>query len=94
VGVVLAACTPLGAGQPPAQVRERFAACHAGDVVVSAITRAELEFGVACSPEAWTRNQAAWVSLLEDIQAVLVTNKESDFLAFPGLFVENWVNAP
>ena len=33
----------------PEQVRERFAACFVGDVVISAITLAELEFGVACS---------------------------------------------
>lgn len=116
----------------PAQVRERFAACYVGDVVISAITLAELEFGVACSPEAQARNQAALAGLLEDIQVapfeaaaaraygplraqhrernrnaldkliaahamalqmVLVTNNESDFLAFPGLVVENWVNA-
>jgi tRNA(fMet)-specific endonuclease VapC len=116
----------------PAQVRERFAACYVGDVVISAITLAELEFGIACSPEARARNQAALAGLLEDIQVapfeaaaaraygplraqhrernrnaldkliaahamalqmVLVTNNESDFLAFPGLVVENWVNA-
>ena len=116
----------------PAEVRERFAACYVGDVVLSAITLAELEYGVACSGEAQARNQAALSSLLEDItvaafetgtaraygpsraqhrernrhaldkliaahalalQVVLVTNNESDFLAFPGLRVENWVNA-
>ena len=32
----------------PEQVRERFAVCFVGDVVISAITLAELEFGVAC----------------------------------------------
>lgn len=124
-------CIYLMKHQPP-QVRERFAACYVGDVVISAITLAELEFGVACSPEAQARNQAALASLLEDIQVapfeaaaaraygplraqhrernrnaldkliaahamalqvVLVTNKESDFLAFPGLVVENWVNS-
>ncbi|MBV5295265.1 MAG: type II toxin-antitoxin system VapC family toxin [Curvibacter lanceolatus] len=124
-------CVYLMKHQPP-QVRERFAACYVGDVVISAITLAELEFGVACSPEAQARNQAALASLLEDIQVapfeaaaaraygplraqhrernrnaldkliaahamalqvVLVTNNESDFLAFPGLVVENWVNS-
>ncbi len=124
-------CIYLMKHQPP-QVRERFAACYVGDVVISAITLAELEFGVACSPEAQARNQAALASLLEDIQVapfeaaaaraygpllaqhrernrnaldkliaahamalqvVLVTNNESDFLAFPGLVVENWVNS-
>lgn len=124
-------CIYLMKHQPP-QVRERFAACYVGDVVISAITLAELEFGIACSPEAQARNQAALAGLLEDIQVapfdaaaaraygplraqhrernrnaldkliaahamalqmVLVTNNESDFLAFPGLVVENWVNA-
>ena len=124
-------CVYLMKHQPP-QVRERFAACYVGDVVISAITLAELEFGVACSPEAQARNQAALANLLEDIQVapfeaaaaraygplraqhhernrnaldkliaahamalqvVLVTNNESDFLAFPGLVVENWVNS-
>jgi tRNA(fMet)-specific endonuclease VapC len=32
--------------QPP-QVRSRFTECFVGDVVISAITLAELEFGVA-----------------------------------------------
>ncbi|WP_027477076.1 type II toxin-antitoxin system VapC family toxin [Curvibacter gracilis] len=124
-------CIYLMKHQPP-QVRERFAACYVGDVVISAITLAELEFGIACSPEAQARNQAALAGLLEDIQVapfdaaaaraygplraqhrernrnaldkliaaqamalqmVLVTNNESDFLAFPGLVVENWVSA-
>ena len=35
----------------PAQVAKRFAACYVGDVVMSAITFAELEFGVAASPD-------------------------------------------
>ena len=51
----------------PQQVRARFAECFVGDVVISAITLAELEFGVACSGESQTRNQAALDSLLEDI---------------------------
>ena len=52
--------------QPP-QVRARFAQCFVGDVVISAITLAELEFGVACSGDAAVHNQAALDSLLEDI---------------------------
>lgn len=51
----------------PAEVRERFAQCYVGDVVISAITLAELEFGVANSGKARARNQTALDSLLEDI---------------------------
>ncbi|MEY3503188.1 MAG: hypothetical protein RL763_1256, partial [Pseudomonadota bacterium] len=40
-------CIYLMKHQPP-EVRERFAACFVGDVVISAITLAELEFGLAC----------------------------------------------
>jgi tRNA(fMet)-specific endonuclease VapC len=59
-------CIYLMKHQPP-QVRERFAECFVGDVVISAITLAELEFGVACSGESLPRNRAALDSLLEDI---------------------------
>jgi tRNA(fMet)-specific endonuclease VapC len=41
-------CIYLMKHQPP-EVRERFAACFVGDVVISAVTLAELEFGIACS---------------------------------------------
>ncbi|MBK8973503.1 MAG: PIN domain-containing protein [Hahellaceae bacterium] len=33
----------------PAEVAERFAQCYVGDVVMSAVTYAELEYGVAAS---------------------------------------------
>ncbi|MFM6999981.1 MAG: type II toxin-antitoxin system VapC family toxin [Limnohabitans sp.] len=59
-------CIYLMKHQPP-QVRARFAECFVGDVVISAITLAELEFGVACSGESKDRNQAALDGLLEDI---------------------------
>jgi len=39
-------CIYLIKNQPP-QVARRFAACRAGDVVMSAITFAELDYGVA-----------------------------------------------
>ena len=52
--------------QPP-QVRSRFAECFVGDVVVSAVTFAELEFGVVCSGKSQARNQVLLNSLLEDI---------------------------
>ncbi len=123
-------CIYLMKHQPP-QVRARFAECFVGDVVISAITLAELEFGVACSGEARGRNQAMLDSLIEDIpvapfesraarsygplqaanrdrnrdaldkliashalsmDAILVTNKEADFVGYAGLKVENWVS--
>ena len=59
-------CIYLMKHQPP-QVRARFAECYVGDVVISAITLAELEFGVARSGDAAMHNQAVLDSLLEDI---------------------------
>lgn len=59
-------CTHPMKHQPP-QVRARFAECFVGDVVISAITLAELEFGVARSGQAQAHNQAILDSLLEDI---------------------------
>ena len=59
-------CITLMKHQPP-QARARFAECFVGDVVISAITLAELEFGVARSGEARDRNQTQLTSLLEDI---------------------------
>ena len=125
-------CIYLMKHQPP-EVRERFAACFVGDVVISAVTLAELEFGIARSSVALqAANRTALDSLLEDIlvepfeakaaraygpiRAVykdrnrdamdkliashaialgvpLVTNNEADFVNYPGLVVENWVNS-
>lgn len=60
-------CIYLMKHQPP-EVRERFAACFVGDVVISAVTLAELEFGIACSSLAvQAANRSALESLLEDI---------------------------
>lgn len=59
-------CIYLMKHQPP-QVRARFAECFVGDVVISAITLAELEFGVACSGDKQAHNQSALDSLLEDL---------------------------
>jgi tRNA(fMet)-specific endonuclease VapC len=59
-------CIYLMKHQPP-HVRARFAECYVGEVVISAITLAELEFGVACSGESQTRHQVLLGSLLEDI---------------------------
>ena len=52
----------------PPEVGERFAQCFVGDVVISAVTLAELEFGIACSSTAAQEtNRATLESLLEDI---------------------------
>jgi tRNA(fMet)-specific endonuclease VapC len=60
-------CIYLMKHQPP-EVRERFASCFVGDVVISAVTLAELEFGIARSSLAvQAANRAALASLLEDI---------------------------
>ena len=52
--------------QQPEVVARRFAQCHVGDVVMSAITYAELEYGVAVavSPE---RERINLANLIEDI---------------------------
>jgi tRNA(fMet)-specific endonuclease VapC len=117
----------------PREVRARFEECFVGDVVISAVTLAELEFGIACSSEsAQAANRSALDGLLEDIliapfeaqaaraygpiqaaykdrnrgaldkliashasslNVALVTNNEADFVNYPGLVVENWVNS-
>ena len=61
-------CIYLMKNQPEV-VAQRFAQCYVGDVVMSSITYAELEYGVAASanPEQERINLA---SLVEDIQVV------------------------
>ena len=60
-------CIYLMKHQPP-QVRARFDACFVGEVVISATTLAELEFGIACClPASQADNRLALDSLLEDI---------------------------
>ena len=115
----------------PIEVAERFARCFVGDVVISSITLAELEYGVVCSGDAELSNRAALAGFLDDVpvvpfgadaaraygparfaarerkrdafdkliaahatalNVVLVTNNEADFLAYPGLRVENWLD--
>lgn len=53
----------------PAAVERRFAACHVGDVVMSAITFAELEYGVCVSADP-ARDRATLASLIADIPVV------------------------
>ena len=59
-------CIYLMKHHPP-EVAARFAQCYVGDVVISAITLAELEYGVACSGEREAQNREALDLLLEDI---------------------------
>lgn len=51
-------CIYLMRHQPP-QVAQRFASCHVGEVLISAITAAELEFGVLASGAEAERNRQA-----------------------------------
>ena len=61
-------CIYLMKHQPP-EVRERFAQYFVGDVIISAVTLAELEFGIACSCiAAQESNRSALESLLDDIK--------------------------
>jgi tRNA(fMet)-specific endonuclease VapC len=114
----------------PESVARRFAQCRVGDVVMSAITHAELGYGVAAAPDV-QQARAALADLIEDIPVLpfdaaagqaygpirlatrdsrkdaldkliaahavaagltLVTNNTRDFLRYPGLRVENWLD--
>lgn len=115
----------------PETVARRFAQCYVGDMVISAITYAELDYGVATSanPE---RERINLASLVEDIpvapfdaaagmaygpirlatrdskkdhldkliaahavalNVILVTNNVRDFKKYPGVSIENWLEA-
>ncbi len=50
----------------PEQVAQHFARCYVGDVVMSAITYAELEYGVTVSENS-SRERRNLASLIEDI---------------------------
>ncbi len=51
----------------PVQVRQRFEQCFVGDVIISAITLAELEYGVVCSGRSETQNRDALTGFLQEI---------------------------
>ena len=59
-------CIYLMKHQPP-EVRARFDECFVGEVVISAITLAELEFGVATSGAMRARNHAALAGFIADV---------------------------
>lgn len=114
------------------EVAARFATLRYGDVVMSAITLAELRYGVECRPDSRAAAEQALAGLLEDVPVLpfdvdaavdygvvraalrdrrrdaldrligahtvslsltLVTNNEAGFVGYPGLRVENWVDA-
>ncbi|WP_246665071.1 type II toxin-antitoxin system VapC family toxin [Neorhizobium sp. P12A] len=115
----------------PEQVARRFAGCYVGDVVMSAITFAELDYGVSASddPERERANLDALSRLITvepfdafaapaygpvrmatrerkrdhldkliashaiALNTVLVTNNLRDFVTYPGLTAENWLEA-
>ena len=59
-------CIYLMKHQPP-QVAERFQQCRVGDVVISAVTAAELEYGVVASGQAAARNREALEQFLLEV---------------------------
>lgn len=54
----------------PTEVKERFDQCFVGEVVISAITLAELEYGVTCSGSRAASNRAQLISFMEDVPVV------------------------
>lgn len=62
-------CIYLMKRQPP-EVAARLEDCFVGDVAMSTVTLAELEFGVECSGAAREHFAAALEGLLQDIPAV------------------------
>ena len=62
-------CIYLMKNQPP-EVADRFAQCRVGDVVMSAITYAELEYGAATSTDP-KQDNANLVALIEEIPVVV-----------------------
>ena len=53
----------------PEEVARRFSQCYVGDVVMSSITYAELEYGVAVAADT-EHERRSLASLVEDIQVV------------------------
>lgn len=59
------------------EVAERFAQCSYGDVVMSAVTYAELWHGVQASGDRKDQNRAALLSLVEDIPILPFTETQA-----------------
>jgi tRNA(fMet)-specific endonuclease VapC len=62
-------CIYLMTHHPP-EIAARFSQCYVGEVVISAITQAELEYGVVRSSDNEAENRAALALLLEDIPPI------------------------
>ena len=77
----------------PVEVKARFDQCFVGEVVISAITLAELEYGVTCSGIGAASNRARSRDALDKLIAAHaialgvtpVTNNAADFAVYPGL---------
>jgi len=69
-------CIYLMKHQPP-EVAARFAQCYVGEVVISAITLAELEFGIACAGDSKLQNRQGLDLLLEDIHVAAFDAKSA-----------------
>jgi tRNA(fMet)-specific endonuclease VapC len=54
----------------PVQVKARVDQCFFGEVVISAITLAELEYGIVCSGAAAPSNRLMLDSFIEDVPAL------------------------
>lgn len=66
----------------PAAVAQRFAKCRQGEVVISAITLAELEYGVFCSAQAARpQNRRALDALVRVIPSVPFTESAAQAYA-------------
>lgn len=59
-------CIYLMIHQPP-EVAARFEECFVGDVVISVITMAELEYGIVCSGANLAMNRQKLNSFVEDV---------------------------
>lgn len=61
-------CVYIMKRQPP-EVAKRFMALSVGEALMSAITLAEMQYGVRAHPETREHNQRALIALLEDVPA-------------------------
>ena len=67
----------------PEQVARRFAQCRKGDVVISTITLAELEYGVCCSgEETRSQNRSALDALIKVIPPISFDQSAAQVYAF------------
>lgn len=74
-------CIALVKHLPP-QVAERFSSCMVGEVLISVITAAELEYGVVASAEDAERNRVAFDRFLREVPINASLGRD-DFQANP-----------